>query len=152
MQDFFETAELGLNHVQVMVRGMYAVATSEDVHPAEQVMMREFYETCRVEADGIADYNDLVKQPLEPAEAADVLGTKELRAIFLKSCLFLAFADGQYSEAERATIERFADGLEFDKEALADVEAEVTDYLIQQIARIRNIDALQEVAGELWKR
>jgi hypothetical protein len=150
MQTLFETADaLGLNHIQIIVRGLYAVALCDDVHPAEQVMIKSFYDACREDATGLADFKDIVAQEFDAEEAAEILNTPTLRHTFLRSCLLLAFADGRYSEAEQAKIQEFAAAFGVEDAALAELKDQVTEHLFSQIANIENIDALREVAREL---
>src|SRR5262245_48411358 len=108
MRDLIEVADLTLNQVQVIVRGMYAVAKSDGMHSSEMVMMKEFYDTCRAQVKGLADFQDVVSQDFDPKTAKEILSTRELRNTFMTSCLFLAFADGDYTEPERTIIADFA--------------------------------------------
>jgi uncharacterized membrane protein YebE (DUF533 family) len=149
MQGLFDPTGLGLNHVQVIVRGMYAVAACDGTHQAEQVMVRQFYAACQSDAHGLADFDQVVARPFDAGEAAEILGTPALRRTFLASCLLLAFADGAFSEAERRTIDGFARDLDVPAAEIDALREEVTDHLLQQIARVRNVDALKEVAQEL---
>jgi DnaJ-domain-containing protein 1 len=78
-----------------------------------------------------------------------VLDSVELKGVFLHSCVLLAYADGKYSATERAKVAEFAKALGMAADQLASIEEAVSDHLMQQIARIENIDALGEVAREL---
>jgi Tellurite resistance protein TerB. len=149
MEPFFETALLGLNHVQVIVRGLYTVATCDDVHHTEHVLIRSFYDACRKEVAGLADFEDIVGQGFDAEQATEILNTPALRRTFLKSCLLLAFADGKYSKEEQAKIGEFARALGVDDATLAELKEQVTEHLFSQIAGIENIDALREVTHEL---
>lgn len=149
MQELFDGQKLELNHVQAIVRGMYAVAKSDGVHDSELVLMREFYSGVRRDAGGIADFDDVVSGELDLADAKDVLDTPELRNIFITSCLFLAFADGSYTGPEQATIAKFAAGLGLSDDHLARLHEQVKDYLMLQVSRVENIDALKEIASEM---
>jgi uncharacterized membrane protein YebE (DUF533 family) len=149
MENLFDPTQLGLNHVQVIVRGMIAVAQSDEVHATELVLVREFYDACRAETDGLADFEDVVGQPLDRTQMVDVLDTPELRRIFLQSCLFLAYADGTYSSAERRLIAELAGHLGVPEGELDELDERIRDLLLRQIAAINNVDALRVVAEEL---
>ncbi len=149
MRALFETANLGLNHVQVIVRGLYEVAQADQVHDTERVLIEEFYNACRQDVGGIADFADILKSRFSIDNARDILSTPALRRTFLRSCLLLAFADGKYSAAERNQIVAFAEALEVDAATLASLTDEVTEHLLAQIASVQNIDALCDVAREL---
>ena len=149
MQAFLEKVELQLNHVQVMVRGMYAVAQCDGVHPTELVLLKEFYEGCRASVEGLASFDEVVEGEVEVAAMRDILDSTALREMFLKSCLLLAFADGVFSDCERAKLRDFASALDVDDERRAQLEDEVRDHLLKQIAHLQNLDALREVAKEM---
>jgi hypothetical protein len=151
METFFEYVPLTLNHVQVIVRGLYAVATCDDVHQTEKVLIEGFYDACRQEVAGLADYADIIKSNLDPEQAKEILDTSPLRHTFLKTCLLLAFADGKYSTVEQAKIAEFAEMLQVDAATVADLKDQVTEYLFSQIATIENLDALREVSRELQR-
>lgn len=149
MRELMEVADLELNQVQVIVRGMYAVAKSDGVHSSEMVMIKEFYDSCRAQVQGLTEFKELVSQDFDAQEAKDILDTAELRNTFMTSCLFLAFADGYYSEPERTIIADFAAALDISHEQLSTLEDLVKDYLIMQISGISNIDALREIAASM---
>ncbi|HKY92231.1 MAG TPA: TerB family tellurite resistance protein, partial [Nevskiaceae bacterium] len=139
---------LGINHIQAIVRGMNEVAKLDGVHDAEAVMLQQFYGTCQLDSGALTSFRELVNGPFDIAEAARVLETPERKAVFLKSCILLAYADGRYSQAERDKVRSFADGLGVPAAATLALEESVADQLLQNIARISNVDALKEVASE----
>jgi tellurite resistance protein len=149
MDDFFESVDLGLNHVQVIIQGMYKVAKSDDVHATELVMLRQFYDACREEVSGLADFDDVISMDFDKKEASEILDTPELKQIFLKSCYLLAFADGSFSYEESAVLRKLAADLGMDDDLVATVREEVQDYLLQQISKIQNVEAVVEVAKEM---
>jgi len=149
MEELVDISNLGLNHIQVIVRAMYEVASCDGVHQTELVMIRGFYEACLEDAHGLTDFDQVVGEPWSGDLARDVLDTAELRSVALRSCLLLAFADGHYSEAERDTVRRLAKDLAIDTPALAQLEEAVKGHLLRQISGIRDIEALREVYKEL---
>ena len=148
----FMPANLGLHHVRAIVRAMYEVANADGVHDAERVMMRSFYEGCMQDAPGLSSFDDLVKGEFDFASAAEAFDNDDLKHALLKSCILLGYADGQYTLAEQSKVQEFATLLAVSAAALRGMEAAVGDHLIQQIARIQNTDALQEVVAEVGKR
>jgi hypothetical protein len=149
MQELFAGIDLGLNHVQVIVQGMMGVARCDGVHQTEQVLVKQFYEACRTDAGGLADFEDLARTPFNAESARDVLDSDALRQVFLKSCVLLAHADGKYTEAERKQVSQYASLLKVEPTALQTIEEEVSGILLRQISRIQNLDALRSVASEL---
>jgi hypothetical protein len=139
---------LGINHVQVFVRGMYDLACTDGAHAAEMVMLRGFYDECQREAHALTDFDDLLKLSFDVAEAREMLDTPELKAAFLQSCVLLAYADGKYTPGERARIRAYAGELGVSPEMLESIELSVADGLMQSFTKIQNVDALREVAAE----
>lgn len=139
---------LGINHIQVIVRGMHEVAKLEGVHDAEAVMLRGFYESCQQDTGAMTSFDELCRGGLDLDEARRILDTPDQKAAFLRSCLLLAYADGRYSNEERKLIRSYADALGVPAHATLSLEESVSDQLLQNIARISNVDALREVAAE----
>ncbi len=139
---------LGINHVQVFVRGMYDLACTDGAHAAEMVMLRGFYDECQREAHALTDFDDLLKLSFDVAEAREMLDTPELKVAFLQSCVLLAYADGKYTPGERARIRAYAGELGVSPEMLESIELSVADGLMQSFTKIQNVDALREVAAE----
>lgn len=151
MEMFGPALDLELNHVQVMVRGMWLVANADGVHEAERTMLRDFYEGCAADAGALTDFDDLVSQDFDLAEAKEILDTAELQLAFLQSCMFLAYADGTYSDQERKVIEDTAKGLGIPVDVVKEARERVGDHLMRNVARTSNLDELQKVAKEVFE-
>lgn len=146
------TAQLELHHIQFIVRALHDLANIDGLHATEEAMIKGFYELCRDDAHAPIGYDDLVREPFDPAQAADLFDAPASKAALLHSCLLLAYADGVCSAAERARIATLAEALGVSDADLALLEDQVRDHLIQQIAQIENVDALRDVARELSER
>jgi len=148
MDPFVAPVPLELNHVQVIVRAMVRVAESDGRHQEELVLIREFYEACRADLNGLADFQDLVKQPFDPAEAREILDTPILKETLLKSCYLVAYADGQLSAQEKAAIAKVVSEVGIDAELASRSEELGRDYLLRQLART-DVASIRKVASEL---
>lgn len=148
----FPETPLDLHHIQAIVRAMHELAMTDGMHDAERVMLRGFYDSCQQDAGALTSFDELIGQPFDAATAADTFDTPERRAALLQSCLFLAYADGSYSAGERAKVKAFADAIGASAAELTQHEGLIADHLMQQISRIGNVDALQQVAAELDAR
>lgn len=144
-----ETTTLELHHLQAIVRAMHDIALTDGVHDAERVMLRGFYESCQRDAAALASFDDLISVPFDLAAIVGDFRQPAQKIALLHSCLLLAYADGAYSADERRKVQGFADALAVSATDLQQIEEGVADYLLQQISRISNTDALQEVAREL---
>lgn len=147
--NLFPTTNLDLHHIQAMVRAMHELALTDGLHDAERVMLRGFYDSCQQDAGALTSFDELIGTAFDPAAARELFDTAERRAALLQSCVFLAYADGSYSAGERAKVKAYADAVGASAQELADCEGQVADHLLQQISRIENVDALQQVAAEL---
>ena len=140
--------DLTPQQARAIAHGLHDLAGTDGVHPAETMLVQDFFNAAQGEFGGAGDLSLLAATPFDVAEAGQVLGSVELKGVFLHSCVLLAYADGRYSAAERARVAEFAQALGLGAE-LATIEQGVADHLMQQIARIENLDALGEVAREL---
>jgi uncharacterized membrane protein YebE (DUF533 family) len=146
---FLNPVELDLKHVRVIVQGMVRVAQSDGVHERELVLIRQFYESCRADEQGLAEYADLVKTPFDVDVARDVLDTPALKATFLASCYLVAYADGEISRQETDVLAQLVRDLGIDAKSAEDVRELVKDQLLMKIARSSNLGALKRVASKL---
>jgi hypothetical protein len=148
----FLPANLGLHHVRAIVRAMWEVATADGVHDTERVMVRGFYESCQQDTPSLSSFDELVGGEFDFVAAAESFDNVDLKHALLKSCILLAYADGQYSHGEQTKVQEYAKLLGVTPPDLQGMESAVADHLIQQISRIQNTDALQTVAAEVAKR
>ncbi|HEY0659960.1 MAG TPA: TerB family tellurite resistance protein [Lysobacter sp.] len=141
--------DLSPQQARTIAHGLHELARTDGVHPAETMLVQEFFAAAQGEFGTAGDTSMLAATSFDVAQAAQVLDTPELKAVFLQSCVLLAYADGRYSAAERAKVAEFAQALGVPEAERADIEETVSDHLLQQIARIENVEALGEVAREL---
>jgi hypothetical protein len=149
MKGLLDPVELDLPHVRVIVQGMVKVARSDGAHERELVLIRGFYESCRDDAKGLADYADLSSMPFDADVAREVLVSEPLKLTFLVSCWLVAYADGQVSRGESAVLDELAQGIGADAAMLAEARELVKDVLLQQVARSDNLEALKGIAKGL---
>lgn len=145
----FAAVSLELAHIQFIVRALYDLAETDGVHQAELVMVRGFYEQCQEDAHALTSFDDLIGADFDGGRAAELFDSPELKATFLQSCVFLAYADGHYSAGERAKVRAYADALGVAAAELATIEESVGDHLLQQVSRIENTEALKKVAADI---
>jgi hypothetical protein len=139
----------GSNHLEVLVRGMYAVASIGGVHLAELRQLRVFYENFREQLGGDYTFDELIEQPLNDERVRSVLTTPQLRQTFIKACLLLTFTDGSLSETEGAEIDRLNTVLDITPDQRTAVFDEVRGYLLRHLGHIQNVDALSELIHDL---
>ncbi|HMI94404.1 MAG TPA: hypothetical protein VK509_23690 [Polyangiales bacterium] len=142
-------AALTLPQVQLLVRAMHRVAHSDGAHERELVLLKEFYEACRAEVSGLTDYADLTRMPFDPVMAKEVLDTPQLQMTLLRSCYFLAYADGTLSDPEKQAIAAIASEAGIDAKLVNEARELTKDALLQHISRLANVPALKRVASDL---
>ncbi len=149
MGGFLEPIDLDLNQVRVIVRGMVRVAHADGAHERELVLIREFYEGCRAEVKGLADFADVTRGPFDAHEAQEQLSTDALKLTFLASCYLVAYADGQVSPGETRALAELVKELNISEAQAGQARELVKDQLLMQLARSANIEALKGIAANL---
>lgn len=147
ISDFFSHQDLSFDHVKVLATGMFDVAKVDGVHDKEMALIREFYESCARAGD--PPLEEVVKSGLDMSAAKSLFATTELRKLFVKSLILLAFADGVYAKEEDTLIRKYAGELGLDGEAVDALHAATKEYLLAGLAHVQNIDALKEVVKRL---
>ena len=147
--EFFPEIVLSEEEGELIARGMLAVARADgQLHDREVALVQGFYGEI---ADGSAVSLAAVQreEDIAPEVLASGLARESVGMLFIKTCILLAYADGEYHAAEKAKIGAYATALEIGAPALAELEQSVKEYLIGQLGALQNRDAAVEVAKEL---
>lgn len=141
--DFYPEIVVDDAQAEAIARGLHAVAKCDGLHEREAALVASFLADPTKAATALAD---LERRPaITPGELAESLSSTELRLMFVKSALLLAWADGKVSAEERAVIATFATALEA-SDKVDQLEASVKEYLLSHISGIQNVDAAAAVA------
>ncbi len=144
--DFYPEIVVDDAQAEAIARGLHAVAKCDGLHEREAALVASFLADPTKAATALAD---LERRPaITGPELAAALGSTELRLMFVKSSLLLAWADGKVSDAERAIIGTFAAALDA-TDKVDQLEAAVKEYLLSHISGIQNTDAAAAVAKEM---
>ena len=148
MAEFFPETEIRHDQAEAIAHGLYAVARADgEVHAREAALIGEFFNAT---TERPADLTALERAPrIEPGTLALMLPTRDLKRLFLKSAMLLAYADGAYGPGESKLIGEYAKALEVGSDDLAQLEAQVKDYLLSQLSHLSNSQAVAEVAKEM---
>lgn len=148
MFDLFPEIEIRKDQAEAIARGLFAVARADGaLHDREAALIAEFFAST---TDVASDLGSLERAPrIEGPTLALLLPTRELRLLFLKTAILLAYADGTYGAGESKLIGEYAAALEVDSATLALLETQVKEYLLAQLAHVKNTPALAEVAREM---
>jgi len=147
-EDLFPEIEIREDQAEAIARGLYVVARADgNVHEREAAMISEFFHTT---TDHPSHLGSLERTPpITAANLAAILNTADLRRLFLKSAILLAYVDGNYAAPEKKAIGEFAKAFEVDSKALATIEHQVKDYMISHLSHLQNVDAVVEVSKSL---
>jgi uncharacterized membrane protein YebE (DUF533 family) len=132
---------------RAIARGLWAVATVDGLHAREAALIASFWAET---GGGHAALAQLTREPIITAgELAAALDDVEMRRLFLKTALLLAWADGKVSKEEEKILATFASALGLADETTAALEAQVKEYLLGHLTHVHNSPAVAEVAAKL---
>ena len=146
MSEFFPEIEIKESQAEAIARGLFAVARADGtVQDREAAMIGEFFNST---TEHHADLGSLARAPAITAAAlAAMLPSPELRHVFIKTALLLAYVDGVYAPGEQKLIAEFAKALEVTD--LKQLEAQVKEYLVGHLTHLQNVQGVAEVAKGL---
>jgi tellurite resistance protein len=144
-EDFFPEIDIREDHAEAIARGLYVVARADGkIHEREAAMISEFFNST---TDHSSHLGKLERAPqIEPANLAAILNTKDLRTLFLKTAILLAYVDGNYAPAEQTVISEFAKAFDVDAKTLGALESAVKDYMVGHLSHLQNIHSVAEVS------
>jgi tellurite resistance protein len=147
MFDLAPETEIRADQAEAIARGLIAVAKADGhLHEREAALITDFYSATTERA---VDITALEKaEPASGEYLAALLASQDLRRLFLKTAMLLAYVDGKYSNAESKLIGEYGVALGFGSDMPA-LEQEVKEFMLSQLTGIRNTEAVAEVAKEL---
>ena len=148
MHEFFPEIEINESQAHAIARGLFAIARADgELHDREAGLITEFFATI---AESPADLGSLQRQEdISPEHLAAALVPPQVRRLFVKTSLLLAYADGTFGDGESKAIRSYAAALEVSEVEIADLTQRVKEFLLAQLSHLANVDAAAEVAKEL---
>jgi tellurite resistance protein len=147
MIDFYPEIEVNQAAAEAIARGLYAVAKVDGVHEREAALVASFWGEVGGSAGALAELER--GATISSAELSAALGSAQLRHLFLKTSVLLAWADGKVTDAERKIIGEFAGALGVGAAELGRLEAAVKEYLLSHLSNVQNTPAVANVAKKL---
>ncbi len=132
MSKFLPRLDLTPAQVEAMARGLYAVAASDGLlHEQEAAMIKNFF----VALTGREfEFSVLFAgSHIEGAALASALTTSELKQLFLRNAMLLAYTDGTYGTLESQTIGRFCGALGVTRVESVRLEGQVGEFLLSSL-------------------
>ena len=149
MEDLYPEIDISQSEAEAIARGLFAVARADgQLHQREAGVIAQFY--ADVAGGSPAQLGDLERDARpEPAALAAQLVRPEVRRVFIKTAVLLAYVDSKYSAGESKLIGDYAAAMGIGREDLAEIETLAREFLLAQLSHIKNIDAVVDVAKEL---
>ncbi|HMU37745.1 MAG TPA: hypothetical protein PKE31_01905 [Pseudomonadota bacterium] len=144
--NFFPEIPLTNDQAEAMARGLFHIAQSDGLHEREAALVASFWAEAGGSMNALSELSR--RGPLSTEELQATLDTPDLRKLFVKSALLLAFADGQVTGKESELVRKYAADLGL-SDALPHMEEQVKEYLLGQLSHIHNTQALAEIAHKL---
>jgi hypothetical protein len=151
--DFFPEIAINENQAQAIARGLYTVASVDGVHEREAALIANFYGAALADdARPVTSLAELSRLgALSPDDLATALPGVELRQLFVKAALLLAYVDGKVTAQERSQIASYAAALGIAPDRQAMLEDAVRDQLMLPLATLANTEAVHKVAKKLGR-
>jgi tellurite resistance protein len=148
MDDLYPEIDISQNEAEAIARGLFAVARADgQLHERETGVIANFYAEV---AGSPAQLGTLERSARpEPAALAAELARPEVRRVFIRTAVLLAYVDNKYSPGESKLIAEYAAAMGIGRQDLAEIETMAKEFLLAQLAHIKNIDAVVEVAKKL---
>lgn len=143
---FFPETPLNQSQAEAIARGLFALAKADGLHVRETSLIAAFWGETGGSARALSELEN--REDITAEELGNVLASHELRQIFMKTALLLAFADGEVSAKESEVVLRYSESLGLSAE-LAVMEEQVKEFLMGQLAHIHNTEALVEISKKL---
>jgi uncharacterized membrane protein YebE (DUF533 family) len=145
--DFFPPVNLNPMQSEAIARGLYALAKSDGVHEREAALVASFFDEVGGGAQAMAELER--RAPITPEELAALLPEDEQRRLFIKTAILLVWADGEVTPQEGQLLQDYARVFHLDPKVLEQLDTEVKEYLLSQLAHVQNTEATRLVAQKL---
>jgi tellurite resistance protein len=148
MRDLHPEIDIREDQAEAIARGLYAVARADgEVHPREAALITSFYGSGDDTSATLSSLERL--QDISSADLAAHLPDADLRQLFLKTAMLLAYADGNYSAKESQLIAEYGKALNVGDGDMRDMELQVKEFMLSQLSSLENTTAVAEVAKGL---
>ena len=115
----------------------------------EEALIRQFYDGCRTASADFLSFDTLVAERGTTSVVAADFPDAGQRDMIVALCIMVAYADGDYSAAERTAVEAAAGSLGLNVERVEQILAQVKDYMLAQLAHLPDAASVAVVAKEL---
>lgn len=128
-------------------RTLLRVARIDGMHPAEEQLIRTFYDSC-AEGLKLPAFDELLQQPAGHIDARLFSNDGE-REMLLALSIMTAYADGNLSQPESDAIYAIAADLQIDPERVSTITGFIKDHMLAQLSHLPDAGSVAKVAQEL---
>lgn len=147
--DILGQIDVNKDDAAAIARGLFALARVDGHDEREGILIKSLWMDA-VGYDGEIDLHSIEKMSdVTPKELAAALRSTDLKRVFLKTALLLAWADGDVSAKEKSWLKEAATACGFSETDLAREDELVRTFLLSQLSELQNVDAAKEVAKKL---
>jgi uncharacterized tellurite resistance protein B-like protein len=115
----------------------------------EEALIRQFYDGSRTASADFLSFDALAAERGASSVVAADFPDAGHRDMILALCIMVAYADGDYSAAERTAVLAAAASLGASGERVEQILAQVKDYMLAQLAHLPDAASVAVVAKEL---
>lgn len=136
-----------------LAKAMVAVARVDGFNPAEEVLIRQFYESTRT--DSMPTTNEFIKTSSATSASDEDLASalKGCSPAFAETlvmmCFMAGYADGRMSDGELQLITKIANAAGIDGDTLVACQAQVQDALLGSLAHLPDSGSVANVFDKL---
>ncbi len=146
MHELYEGIELNATQTALICRGLLDLAAVDGVHETEAAFIKEFYSAS---GGDFAELDDQSWDMTGCTKALKACGDNVVEA-FIMSAYLLIYADGTHSDAERARMGEYGEGLGLTTDHLEELHVKARLLMLRQLAEgLRNKDAIRYVGASL---
>ncbi len=147
MIDFFPEIEVTQPAAEAIARGLFAIAEVDGLHEREEALVASFWSDVGGSVSALAELKR--GTTITSAELSAALPNPELRQLFVKTAILLAWADGKVTDPERKAITDFATPLGVAGAEFGNLETAVKEFLLGHLTTVTNSEAVAKVAKKL---
>ncbi|HVO30074.1 MAG TPA: hypothetical protein VMV18_05035 [bacterium] len=150
MADFFGSeVSVSADQAAIIARGLFSLANVDGRVEREGMLIQSLWMDA-VGSEKISDLKQLERMPnIGAEELKAALTTPELRELFMRTAILLAYADSNYSPKEREWVKKTGTALGVAEKDLAKMDDQVRHFLLSQLTDVANTDATRQVAKKL---
>ena len=149
MFPFLPASSMSMDAVIAASKTMLKVAHTDGVHLAEIELIRNFYNS-GVEGSEWPTFDRLLQESHSDFHvSAQAFASEQDREMIVALCVMTGFADGAFSDTERAVVLAIASDLNITPSRFTEIMEFVKDHMLAQLSHLPDAGSVAKVAKEL---